>query len=220
MERREYYPKNKTKPGNEATRSSIWKESFCQQLAYEIDILEEFQQKWKLPIIIGEFGASNQDNASERAQYAADMVKLTAKYGIKTFLWDDGGNMGTFNRHKAAFEYPEIVEAMMKESVKRQWGKPGTEQEELVQKDSVTAVKKSIAVKKGKTVRIEFDVVGTSEPKVSSNNKKIVRIVRTSVKNGRAVVIVKGVKKGNAKITLKVGAEKETVRITVTNIKE
>ena len=79
---------------NEATRSSIWKESFCQQLSYEIDILQEFQQKWK----------------------------LTAKYGIKTFLWDDGGNMGTFNRHRAAFDYPEIV-----------------------QKDSVTAVKKSIA---------------------------------------------------------------------------
>lgn len=187
---------------NEATRSSIWKESFCQQLSYEIDILQEFQQKWQLPIIIGEFGASNQDNTSERAKYAGDMVKLTAKYGIKTFLWDDGGSMGTFNRHKAAFDYPEIVETMMKESVK------GEE-----------SVKKPISVKKGKTVRVEFELEGTSKPKVSSNNKKIARIVGTSVKNGKAVIIVKGVKKGRTRISLKVGTAKETVKITVTNTK-
>lgn len=157
---------------NEATRSSIWKESFCQQLSYEIDILQEFQQKWQLPIIIGEFGASNQDNTSERAKYAGDMVKLTEKYGIKTFLWDDGGSMGTFNRHKAAFDYPEIVETMMKESVKEELSKPETEPEEIVQKDS-----------------------------------------------GKAVIIVKGVKKGRTRISLKVGTAKETVKITVTNTK-
>ncbi len=81
-----------------------------------------------IPVLIGEFGASGQDNASDRADYAAYLVRAAGEYGIKCFWWDCGGNVETdpergyytgmalYDRQAGCWLFPEIVEALTGEN--------------------------------------------------------------------------------------------------------
>ncbi|MCL2070706.1 MAG: cellulase family glycosylhydrolase [Oscillospiraceae bacterium] len=43
-----------------------------------------------MPIILGEWGATNQNNEAERARYAEFYVKEATRLGMRTVLWDNG----------------------------------------------------------------------------------------------------------------------------------
>ena len=43
-----------------------------------------------VPVIIGEFGAENKDNDSDRTSYYSYYVQTAAKYHIPCFIWDNG----------------------------------------------------------------------------------------------------------------------------------
>lgn len=77
-----------------------------------------------IPVIIGEFGANNKDNAADRADYAGYIVKNAALRGVKCFWWDTGGKveidpelgyykgMALYDRYRREWVFPEIVEAL------------------------------------------------------------------------------------------------------------
>lgn len=77
-----------------------------------------------IPVIIGEFGAANKDNAADRAEYAAYIVQNAAQRGVKCFWWDCGGKieqdatlgyytgMALYDRYQGEWAFPEIVEAI------------------------------------------------------------------------------------------------------------
>lgn len=71
------------------------------------------------PVIIGEFAATNRDNESERAQWAAYYVHAAKEIGVPCIWWDngifvgDGERLGLFDRHTYKCEYPEILSALM-----------------------------------------------------------------------------------------------------------
>jgi endoglucanase len=73
-----------------------------------------------IPVIIGEFGAMNKDNAATRAKWAEYYVKQAKEKGIPCFWWDNGVTTGTgerfglIDRASNQFHYPEIVTALMK----------------------------------------------------------------------------------------------------------
>ncbi len=71
------------------------------------------------PVIIGEFGATNKDNLSERISWAEYYVSGAGKYGIKCVVWDNnsgtksGGEcFGLYNRASGKWVFPELIEAM------------------------------------------------------------------------------------------------------------
>lgn len=72
------------------------------------------------PVIIGEFGAMNKDNESERAEWAAYYVGAAKEIGVPCIWWDNGlfeGNgerFGLFDRHTYECRYPDLLAAMMK----------------------------------------------------------------------------------------------------------
>lgn len=92
-------------------------------------------------------------------------------------------------------------------------------------KNAVTALKaakKTVSVKKGKKTDVTVKVTATDSKKkttdkvtVVSSNKKVAKVVKTSVKAGKIVVSVKGVKKGTAKITVKAAKKKAVVTVKV-----
>lgn len=43
-----------------------------------------------IPVIIGEFGAENKDNAADRARYYSYYIQAAAQRGIPCFIWDNG----------------------------------------------------------------------------------------------------------------------------------
>lgn len=77
-----------------------------------------------IPVIIGEFGAHNKDNETDRADYAGYLVENAKKYGIKCFWWDSGGKteadaefgyykgMALYDRYNYEWIFPEIVKAI------------------------------------------------------------------------------------------------------------
>ncbi|MGN0636921.1 MAG: cellulase family glycosylhydrolase [Huintestinicola sp.] len=73
-----------------------------------------------IPVVIGEFGATNKNNLEDRVAWAKYYVSGAGKYNIPCVLWDNnsgrrsGGEcFGIYSREKKAFNYPEIVEAIV-----------------------------------------------------------------------------------------------------------
>lgn len=87
------------------------------------DLHRHFTSKG-IPVIIGEFGAANKNNAADRAEYAAYIVKNAALRGVKCFWWDTGGKiendpalgwykgMAIYDRYRCEWAFPEIVRAL------------------------------------------------------------------------------------------------------------
>jgi endoglucanase len=73
-----------------------------------------------IPVMIGEFGAMNRNNVEARAEWAEYYVGQAKAKGIPCFWWDNGNTTGSgelfglLNRSTHNFDYPEIVNALMK----------------------------------------------------------------------------------------------------------
>lgn len=77
-----------------------------------------------VPVIIGEFGAANKDNETDRAEWASYIVENAKKYGIKCFWWDGGGNiekddtygyykgMSLYDRYNDEWIFPELLKSI------------------------------------------------------------------------------------------------------------
>ena len=76
-----------------------------------------------IPVIMGEFGAMNKDNAETRAQWAEFYVSYAKEKGMPCIWWDNGvvtgenaERFGLLDRRTNNFAYPEIVNALMRGS--------------------------------------------------------------------------------------------------------
>ena len=73
-----------------------------------------------IPVIIGEYGARNKGNLDARVDWAEYYIKKASEKGIPCVWWDNGAftgngeNFGLLNRRLLKWEYPELVEALMK----------------------------------------------------------------------------------------------------------
>lgn len=86
----------------------------------------------------------------------------------------------------------------------------------------VKAVKKKVTVKKNKKVKVNFKVTATDNTKVvkykvkvTVKNKKVAKVMKTKVKVGKAIVTVKGLKKGKTILKVNIGGKtaKTTLKI-------
>ena len=61
-----------------------------EELERQFEMLNKKFVSQGIPVFIGEFGAENKDNNSDRAEYYSFYVKTAAKYHIPCFVWDNG----------------------------------------------------------------------------------------------------------------------------------
>lgn len=70
------------------------------------------------PVIIGEFGAVNKENAEQRAEWLKYYMGAAKEIGAPCFWWDNGSfnsngeNLGFIDRRTYEIKYPELLEAM------------------------------------------------------------------------------------------------------------
>ena len=76
--------------------------------------LASYSKKYGIPVIIDEFGTKASVALSTREKSAEKYVSTAKEAGIVCFWWDNGGDYMIFNRKKNEFQYPTIVEVMMK----------------------------------------------------------------------------------------------------------
>lgn len=73
-----------------------------------------------LPVVIGEMGARDKNNLQDRVRWGEAYIRIASSYGIPCCLWDNGafsGNgelFGYLNRYSCTFQFPDIIQAMMK----------------------------------------------------------------------------------------------------------
>ena len=73
-----------------------------------------------IPVILGEFGAGDKKNLPDRVAWVQYYIKAATKIGVPCIWWDNGAFKGTgesfglLNRRTLSWEFPEIVDAMMK----------------------------------------------------------------------------------------------------------
>ena len=78
-----------------------------------IDSLASYSKKYKIPIIIGEFGSKASVSLSYRVKSASTYVSLAKEKGITCFWWDDGGNYILLNRKTLDWRFPTIADALI-----------------------------------------------------------------------------------------------------------
>ena len=99
---------------------------FSENLTAEL----EFNFKWLadkfvsrgIPVVIGEYGATNKDNLEDRVKWFSYFIHESRKYGMCSVLWDNGDwnprntyeeKFGFYNRTEQKWYFPEIVDAIM-----------------------------------------------------------------------------------------------------------
>lgn len=88
---------------------------------------------------------------------------------------------------------------------------------------SVKAAKKNYTIaKKGKTVKVVFNLTNTTKNKkttdtikVTPSKKAVIKVTKTDITAKKVTVTVKGLKKGNSKLTIKVGKKTASTKVTV-----
>ncbi len=88
-----------------------------------LDLLDRLKTKYtdnNIAVIIGEFGARAKANTEIRAEWATYYISKAKEAGIPCVWWDNGAfsgmgeNFGLLNRKTCTWEFPEIVEGLMK----------------------------------------------------------------------------------------------------------
>ncbi len=69
-----------------------------------------------IPVIIGEFGADNKNNDSDRSAWFEYYISSAKKRGIKCIVWDNGNpdEFGLLNRNSCSWYNSGIIEAIIK----------------------------------------------------------------------------------------------------------
>lgn len=83
-----------------------------------------FIQARAMPVIIGEYGATNKNNLEQRVAWFSYFCTKAAGYGMSTVLWDNGNYIippngsfnelyGFYNRSEQSWYFPEILNAII-----------------------------------------------------------------------------------------------------------
>ena len=103
-----------------AARNFSPDDSSANDIVYLMDTLKTNFIDKGTPVIIGEFGARAKANEDIRGEWATFYVSKAKEIGVPCVWWDNGAfsgngeNFGILNRSSCTWEYPVIVEGLMK----------------------------------------------------------------------------------------------------------
>lgn len=102
--------------GGENGKSDWGSDSEKKELDKGFDFLKSKFIDKGVPVIIGEFGATNKNNDSVRASYMEYYVKSAKSRGITCFIWDNGtkDEFGLLDRNSLTWHFKNVVDAYVK----------------------------------------------------------------------------------------------------------
>lgn len=102
--------------GGENSRSDWGTDADKQALDKGFDFLKTTFIDKGVPVIIGEFGATNKGNDSVRESYTEYYVKSAKQRGISCFMWDNGlkDEFGLLNRSDNSWYFKGVVDAAVR----------------------------------------------------------------------------------------------------------
>lgn len=115
-----YLPYEFALGGDIAKREFIPDEGSASEVVSLMDTLKTNFIDKNIAVIIGEFGARSKANEDIRAEWATYYVSKAKEIGVPCIWWDNGAfngtgeNFGLLNRATCTWEFPKIVEGLMK----------------------------------------------------------------------------------------------------------
>lgn len=106
----------------EGTGHTDWRDSDYTELASFFDRMQTLFLSKGVPVVIGEFGACNKNNTTDREKYAAiygELARQFAQQDIPCVWWDNNcyktgaENFGIYNRSQRNFTYGGIADALI-----------------------------------------------------------------------------------------------------------
>ncbi len=84
----------------------------------------KFVEGKNMPVIIGEYGATNKNNLTDREEWFSYFVGKASSYGMRTILWDNGNYQipaskkyselyGYYNRSEGTWYFPSLLSAIL-----------------------------------------------------------------------------------------------------------
>lgn len=79
--------------------------------------LDRIRDRWMVQegraVILGEWGTTDKNNNTARAEYCAYYAQAATERGLLPIIWDDGGNFGLYDRHAGNWKYEAIAQAVV-----------------------------------------------------------------------------------------------------------
>jgi len=79
--------------------------------------LDRIRDKWivqeQRPVILGEWGARDRNNLSEREEYYDFYVSESKRRGLLPVVWDDGGNWRMLDRANLTWHFPTLAQTII-----------------------------------------------------------------------------------------------------------
>ena len=106
----------------EGTGHTDWRDSDLTELAAFFDRMDSLFLSKGVPVVIGEFGACNKNNTTDREKYAGiygGLARQFAQQDIPCVWWDNNcygtgaENFGIYNRSQRSFTYGGIADAII-----------------------------------------------------------------------------------------------------------
>lgn len=103
----------------EGSGHSNWTDDDYNSLAATFSELNSVFVSKGIPVVIGEFGATDKNNYSDRIKYAEIYASFAKSYGMPCLWWDNnctgygGEKFGIFDRNTYSFTYGGIADAMI-----------------------------------------------------------------------------------------------------------
>lgn len=92
----------------------LYSQKLNDEIEPEFELLEQFSKRIGAPVIIGEFGTTNQSVLPElRAKQASNFVARAAEHGLKCIWWDDGSEFKIIDRRDTKASDVNLIEALM-----------------------------------------------------------------------------------------------------------
>lgn len=103
----------------EGNGHNYWTNDDYNQLKSNFDEMYSVFVSKGIPVVIGEFGATEKGNYDARVTYAREYAKLAKSYGMPCLWWDNNSygygaeKFGIFDRNSCSFKYGRIADAMI-----------------------------------------------------------------------------------------------------------
>ncbi len=101
-----------------------WSEDSAKKMSVNFQKLIDWFTSKDIPVVLGEYGASNKNNTEARTYYYEVMARLSRVSGVVCCLWDNGWydksiepadySMALFDRETGEQVYPEIVKGILR----------------------------------------------------------------------------------------------------------
>lgn len=86
-------------------------------LTQKFKSIYNYARVFKIPVVMGECGIRNAADESEKIAWTKSYVRIASNYGIRCFIWDDGGDFSVMDRRAKEWYSDNFVKSLVDNAI-------------------------------------------------------------------------------------------------------